>query len=80
MLVHVVVGIDFGVVLLQGVSVHQVPDNQDVFHLENCVAGGVSNGIQSDDVVGERFAKFEQMKVVLVEFNDCFLQIVLGEV
>lgn len=29
-LVHVVVGIDFGVVLLQGVTVHQVADDKQV--------------------------------------------------
>ena len=29
-LVHVVVGIDFGVVLLQGVTVHQITDDKQV--------------------------------------------------
>ena len=29
-LVHVVVGVDFGVVLLQGVTVHQVSDDKQV--------------------------------------------------
>ncbi len=29
-LVHVVVGIDFGMVLLQGVTVHQVSDDKQV--------------------------------------------------
>ena len=37
-LVHVVVGIDFGVVLLQGVTVHQVADDNQVCKLEGGVA------------------------------------------
>ena len=44
-LVHVVVGIDFGVVLLQGVTVHQITDDKQVSQLEGGVARRMPNGV-----------------------------------
>lgn len=52
-LVHVVVGVDFGVVLLQGVTVHQVADDNQVCKLEGGVAGSMSDGVYREYSVGE---------------------------
>lgn len=58
-LVHVVVRIDFGMVFLQCVTVHQVADYEQVPELEGCVAGRVSDGIERKNSVGETLAEFE---------------------
>ena len=44
-LVHVVVGIDFGVVLLQGVTMHEVADDKQVRQLECGVARRMPDGV-----------------------------------
>ena len=44
-LVHVVVGIDFRMVLLQGVAVHQITDDNQVCKLECGVARRMPNGV-----------------------------------
>ena len=44
-LVHVVVGIDFGVVLLQCVTVHQITDDNQVCKLEGGMARRMPNGV-----------------------------------
>ena len=58
-LVHVVVGIDFRMVNLEGVSVHQIANDQQFSFLENGMARSVSYGIHGDDIVGESVAKGE---------------------
>lgn len=79
-LVHVVVGIDFGVVFLQGVTVHQVADDKQVSQLECGVARRMPDGVHREHSVGERVAKCEQVKAILVERHDVLLQIVFRDV
>ena len=79
-LVHVVVGIDFGVVFLQGVSVHQVADDKQVRQLEGGVARRMPDGVNRAHSVGERVAKCEQVKAILVERHDVLLQVVFRDV
>ena len=58
-LVHVVVGVDFGVVLLQGVTVHQVADDNQVCKLEGGVAGSMSDSVHREHAMGETVAEGE---------------------
>lgn len=58
-LVHVVVGVDFGMVLLQRVTVHQVADDNQVRQLECGVARRMPDGVHREHSVGERVAKCE---------------------
>ena len=52
-LVHVVVGIDFGMVLLQGVTVHQVADDNQVCKLEGGMARRMPDGIHCEHAMGK---------------------------
>ena len=79
-LVHVVVGIDFGMVFLQGVSVRQVADDKQVRQLEGGVARRMPDGVNRAHSVGERVAKCEQVKAILVERHDVLLQVVFRDV
>ena len=79
-LVHVVVGVDFGVVLLQGVTVHQVANDNQICNLECGVARRMPDGVYREHSVGERVAKCEQVKAILVERHDVLLQIVFRDV
>ena len=79
-LVHVVVGVDFGVVLLQGVTVHQVADDNQVCKLEGGVAGSMSDSVHREHSVGEAVAEGEQVQAILVECHDAFLQVVFRDV
>ena len=55
--VHVVVGIDFGMVFLQCVTMHQVSDNEQIRELESGMAGSVAYGIDGENAVREAIAK-----------------------
>ena len=79
-LVHVVVGIDFGVVLLQGVTVHQITDDNQVRQLECGVARRMPDGVHREYSVGERVTECEQVKAILVERHDVLLQIIFRDV
>lgn len=76
-LVHVVVGIDFGVVILQCVTVHQVAHDKRFSRQERRVARSVSDRVKRHDAMGERVVKVEQMQFVAVNRDDRFLQVVV---
>ena len=79
-LVHVVIGIDFGVVLLQGVTVHQVADDKQVCQLECGVARRMPDSVHREHSVGEAVTEGEQVQAILVERHDVLLQIVFRDV
>ena len=80
LLVHIVIGIDFGMVLLQCVTVHQVADDEQVRNLECGMAGRVSDGVNREHSVGEAVAEGEQVQAIPVEFHDHLLQVVFRDV
>ena len=72
-LVHVIVGIDFGVVLLQCVTVHEVADDKQVGQLECGVARRMPDSVHREHTVREAVTESKQVKTILVESHDTLL-------